>query len=341
MAAVSFSNVTKAFDTMKAVDDVSFKIPEGEFFTLLGPSGSGKTTCLRMIAGFEFASTGVISIHGEDVATTPPFHRNVNTVFQDYALFPHMNIRDNIAYGLMVRGVPKSERHLRADEMLDLVQLPDIGDRKPSQLSGGQRQRIAIARALINKPKILLLDEPLGALDLKLREQMQLELKNLQRQIGITFVFVTHDQQEALSMSDRICIFNDGKIEQIGTPNEIYEAPKTKFVAKFVGNVNLFEGDEAERLFQHASLTMLRPERIFITEERQNSTKITGEVVEREYLGSVVRYTVKCEGELSLIVHQVNHGFSPLFPQYVVGSRVYLGWSKSAAHVLTKGAEHA
>ena len=225
MTAVQFDRVSRHYGEVKAVDDISFQIPAGEFFTLLGPSGSGKTTCLRMIAGFEYPSEGEIRLFGEPCSTVPPYDRNLNTVFQDYALFPNMDVRDNIGYGLMIRGVPKAERHRKVDEMLELVRLPGVGNRKPGQLSGGQRQRIAIARALINQPRILLLDEPLGALDLKLREQMQLELKALQRQLGITFIFVTHDQQEALSMSDRICIFNQGKIEQIAAPDTIYDAP--------------------------------------------------------------------------------------------------------------------
>ena len=248
MSAVSFESVSRLYGDVVAVDKVSFDIEAGEFFTLLGPSGSGKTTCLRMMAGFEFQSSGTIKILGEDCAKKPPYERNVNTVFQDYALFPHMNVRDNIAYGLMVSGVGTKERYERTDEMLSLIHLPDVGDRKPSQLSGGQRQRVAIARALINKPKLLLLDEPLGALDLKLREQMQIELKTLQRQVGITFIFVTHDQQEALSMSDRICIFNKGRIEQIGSPDDVYDRPASEFVASFVGSVNLLKDEQAKSI---------------------------------------------------------------------------------------------
>ncbi|MBT1444833.1 ABC transporter ATP-binding protein [Shewanella sp. JM162201] len=335
MSAVSFRDVSRVYDSVRAVDRVSFNIPEGEFFTLLGPSGSGKTTCLRMIAGFEFASSGSIAIHGQDVSATPPFARNVNTVFQDYALFPHMNVRDNIAYGLMVAGVPKAARHREAEAMLELVQLPGVGDRKPSQLSGGQRQRIAIARALINKPKILLLDEPLGALDLKLREQMQVELKRLQRQVGITFVFVTHDQQEALSMSDRICIFNRGRIEQIGSPDEIYETPKTEFVARFVGNVNLFEQGALPGLMStERGLIMLRPERISIsaghTSERPQ--KIAGTVQDSEYLGAFIRYLVRAQNGLDITVHQPNLGHSQHAPRFTPGTTVGLGWDDSALH---------
>ncbi len=338
MSAVSFQNVFRVYDSLKAVDGVSFEIPEGEFFTLLGPSGSGKTTCLRMVAGFEFASSGVISIHGEDVSNVPPFARNVNTVFQDYALFPHMNVRDNIAYSLMVAGKSKAERYKKAEEMLELIQLPGIGDRKPSQLSGGQRQRIAIARALINQPKILLLDEPLGALDLKLREQMQVELKRLQRQVGITFVFVTHDQQEALSMSDRVCIFNQGRIEQIGTPDEVYETPASEFVARFVGNVNLFEGQQAKRLTGDEQMTMLRPERIHIDAVSHPESVIEGTISERDYMGAFIRYNVRCKNDIDLVVHQPNQGVSDLFPRFELNQTVHLSWSANAIHRIGQGA---
>src|SRR5919109_3243477 len=237
--AVRFEDVSRYFGEVKAVDHANLEIRDGEFFSMLGPSGSGKTTCLRMIAGFDRPTSGNIFLYGQDVSDLPPYERNVNTVFQDYALFPHMTVEDNIAYGLMVKGVPKAERHKRVDKMLDLVRLPGFGYRKPSQLSGGQRQRVALARALINHPKVLLLDEPLGALDLKLRQQMQVELKSIQERVGITFIFVTHDQEEALTMSDRVAVFNQGQIEQVGTPAEIYEHPVTPFVAGFVGVSNL------------------------------------------------------------------------------------------------------
>ncbi len=230
-AAVQFTGVERHFGDVRAVDGVDLEIYDGEFFSMLGPSGSGKTTCLRLIGGFEQPTAGRIQIHGQDVTNIPPFLRDVNTVFQDYALFPHMNVAQNIGYGLMVKKVPKEEREQRVKDMLDLVQLPEMEKRKPSQLSGGQRQRVALARALINHPRVLLLDEPLGALDLKLRQQMQLELKAIQHRVGITFIFVTHDQEEALTMSDRIAVFSQGKIEQIGSPMEIYETPATQFVA--------------------------------------------------------------------------------------------------------------
>ena len=237
--AVSFQNISRYFGPVRAVDDVTLDIAEGEFFAMLGPSGSGKTTCLRLIAGFEQPTSGHMEIFGVTSEGVPPYQRNVNTVFQDYALFPHMTVLDNVAYGLMVKGIDKPTRHRKAQEALTLVALGSFGSRRPSQLSGGQRQRVALARALVNEPKVLLLDEPLGALDLKLREQMQVELKTLQRNLGITFVFVTHDQGEALSMADRVAIFNDGKIVQVGSPEDIYERPNTKFVADFVGSSNV------------------------------------------------------------------------------------------------------
>src|ERR1700753_4318282 len=246
--AVSFQSVSRHYGAVKAVDDVSFDILDGEFFAMLGPSGSGKTTCLRRIAGFEQPTGGAVAIHGQDVNGVPPYDRDVHTVFQDYALFPHMTVLENVAYGLMIRKVSKRERQQRAAEMLGMVALPGFGGRKPSQLSGGQRQRVALARALVNHPSVLLLDEPLGALDLKLREQMQMELKAIQRRVGITFIYVTHDQGEALSMSDRVAVFNNGRIEQMASPAELYEHPRTAFVAGFVGISNLVAGALAHRL---------------------------------------------------------------------------------------------
>ena len=263
--AVTLRNVSCTFKSsgklVRAVDNVGFEVNAGEFFTLLGPSGSGKTTCLRMIAGFTLPTSGHIEIDGRDVSVQPPYARPVNTVFQDYALFPHMTVLDNVAYGLMVRGVGRVTREKKANALLQTMQLPDVAGRRPAQLSGGQRQRVALARALINEPKVLLLDEPLGALDLKLREQMQIELKSLQRQLGITFIFVTHDQHEALSMSDRIGVFNKGRIEQIATPDDLYNRPKTRFVAEFVGAANIFDGKDAKRLGYDCPV-MMRPESI-------------------------------------------------------------------------------
>jgi putative spermidine/putrescine transport system ATP-binding protein len=262
--AVSFQHVSRHFGKVRAVDDVSLDIAEGEFFALLGPSGSGKTTCLRLIAGFEQPTSGHIEIFGATAEGVPPYRRNVNTVFQDYALFPHMTVLENVAYGLMVKGVDKPKREAEAEKALALVALPEYGARRPSQLSGGQRQRVALARALVNQPRVLLLDEPLGALDLKLREQMQVELKALQRNLGITFVFVTHDQGEALSMADRVAIFNDGKIAQVGTPEDVYERPGTRFVADFVGSSNVLSPAVARATGGPEKWLSLRPEKILI-----------------------------------------------------------------------------
>ena len=241
-SAIQFRNVSRHFGDVKAVNDVSLEIKNGEFFSMLGPSGSGKTTCLRMIAGFDRPTSGQIFLYGQDVSHLPPYERSVNTVFQDYALFPHMTIEENVGYGLMIKGISKADRAKQVDEMLELVQLPGFGGRKPSQLSGGQRQRVALARALVKTPDVLLLDEPLGALDLKLRKEMQLELKALQQQLGITFIYVTHDQEEALEVSDRVVVINRGQVEQIGTPESVYDHPATPFVANFLGSVNLFHG---------------------------------------------------------------------------------------------------
>ncbi|EPU3257557.1 ATP-binding cassette domain-containing protein [Escherichia coli] len=260
--AVEFDNVSRLYGDVRAVDGVSIAIKDGEFFSMLGPSGSGKTTCLRLIAGFEQLSGGAISIFGKPASNLPPWERDVNTVFQDYALFPHMSILDNVAYGLMVKGVNKKQRHAMAQEALEKVALGFVHQRKPSQLSGGQRQRVAIARALVNEPRVLLLDEPLGALDLKLREQMQLELKKLQQSLGITFIFVTHDQGEALSMSDRVAVFNNGRIEQVDSPRDLYMRPRTPFVAGFVGTSNVFDGLMAEKLCGMTGSFALRPEQL-------------------------------------------------------------------------------
>ena len=285
--AVEFANVTRHFGPVKAVDGVDLTISEGSFFAMLGPSGSGKTTCLRLISGFEKPSGGSVSIFGQDVSDTPPHLRNVNTVFQDYALFPHMNVRDNVAYGLMVKGMGKAARHARAEDMLALVKLDGYGDRKPGQLSGGQRQRVALARALVNEPRVLLLDEPLGALDLKLREAMQEELKALQQRLGITFVFVTHDQGEALSMADSLAVFNEGRIVQIGRPAEIYERPATRFVADFVGSSNVLSPETAHRFGAPPRWSSLRPEAI-----RLAATGVPGTAGSARYLGSGTRLAV-------------------------------------------------
>jgi putative spermidine/putrescine transport system ATP-binding protein len=313
--------------TVRAVDHVDLTIEGGEFFTLLGPSGSGKTTCLRMIGGFTLPTSGRILIGGQDVSHLPPYARPVNTVFQDYALFPHMNIRDNVAYGLMVQGVEKVQRHARAEQMLDLVRLSGVGARRPGQLSGGQRQRVALARALINQPQVLLLDEPLGALDLKLREQMQTELKALQRQLGITFLFITHDQHEALSMSDRIGVFNNGRLEQVGAPQAIYNRPATRFVAEFVGAANVFDGTRAREIAGVDSV-MLRPERIRIGAAPQ--ARLSGAVIDAQYFGSFSRVRVDWAGEAVSV--DLNPELHPELP--TPGDTVHLHWQADAVHPL-------
>ncbi|MDH5353928.1 MAG: ABC transporter ATP-binding protein [Gammaproteobacteria bacterium] len=290
--SVQFSGVCRFYGDVKAVDTVDLSIQEGEFFAMLGPSGSGKTTCLRLIAGFEQPSAGHIEIFGETAELVPPYRRHVNTVFQDYALFPHLNILDNVAYGLMIRGIKKAERYAEAEQALDLVQLPGYGARKPSELSGGQRQRVALARALVNKPRVLLLDEPLGALDLKLREQMQDELKSLQKVLGITFIFVTHDQGEALSMADRIAIFNQGKVVQVGSPEDIYQRPDTRFVADFVGSSNVIPADFADKTNTAGQWASLRPEAVRLVD----SGGRTAVVISRSYLGAMTRLVLDING---------------------------------------------
>lgn len=292
-SAVEFRAVSRHFGATKAVDAVDLTIAEGAFFAMLGPSGSGKTTCLRLISGFEKPTSGQIRIFGSDVSAVPPHLRNVNTVFQDYALFPHMNVRDNVAYGLMVKGKPRAARYAKAEEMLALVHLDGFGDRKPAQLSGGQRQRVALARALVNEPRVLLLDEPLGALDLKLREAMQDELKSLQKRLGITFVFVTHDQSEALSMADSLAVFNNGRIAQIGTPSDIYAHPKTRFVADFVGSSNVLPPAMTQTLGGPAKWSSLRPEAL----RPAAFGPITGTVTALRYLGAGNRVTVSTQGQ--------------------------------------------
>jgi putative spermidine/putrescine transport system ATP-binding protein len=298
-AAVEFRSVSRHFGPVKAVDQVDLTIAEGAFFAMLGPSGSGKTTCLRLISGFETPSAGQIRIFGEDVSAVPPHLRNVNTVFQDYALFPHLNVRDNVAYGLMVKGMGRARRHAEAEEMLALVKLDGYGGRKPAQLSGGQRQRVALARALVNKPRVLLLDEPLGALDLKLREAMQDELKALQNRLGLTFVFVTHDQHEALSMADHLAVFNEGKIAQIGTPQDIYDRPATRFVADFVGSSNVLPPALTRALGGPEAWASLRPEAVRLAA----SGPVTGPVTALRYLGAGTRVALRLgETEVAALI---------------------------------------
>ncbi len=291
--AVEFENVSRHFGEVRAVDGVSLAIEEGSFFALLGPSGSGKTTCLRMIAGFDHPTSGHIRIFGQLTDDLPPNRRAVNTVFQDYALFPHMSVRDNVAYGLMVTGVPKRERLAEAERALAMVRLDGMGHRKPAQLSGGQRQRVALARALVKKPQVLLLDEPLGALDLKLREQMQDELKSLQKSLGITFVFVTHDQGEALSMADQVAVFSDGRIAQVGSPEDIYQRPRSRFVADFVGSSNVLPPELTRRLGAEGWAS-LRPEAVTLAPPE--GAALTGRVVSVRYLGATRRVNIDVEG---------------------------------------------
>jgi putative spermidine/putrescine transport system ATP-binding protein len=334
---VSLRAVSKQFDELTAVDHLDVDVAEGEFFSMLGPSGSGKTTVLRMIAGFEAPSEGRIFIDGEDITDIPPFDRTVNTVFQDYALFPHMTIRDNVEYGLRTKKVPKPERTTQAMEAIDRVQLGHLADRYPHQLSGGQRQRIALARALVLRPKVLLLDEPLGALDKQLREQMQVELKNIQREAGITFIFVTHDQEEAMRMSDRIAVFNKGRIEQVGTPEETYEAPATTFVAGFLGVSNLLKEDQAEALFGARHLVNIRPERIKIHEEKYSpaagETIATGVIAERAYTGASTLFFVQTDKGPRLTVARANQE-SGGGDGLALGQRVTVSWRESQVAVI-------
>ncbi|GHF17590.1 ABC transporter ATP-binding protein [Pseudolysinimonas yzui] len=302
--------MTKSFGSVVAVDNLNLDIAEGEFFSMLGPSGSGKTTVLRLIAGFETATSGTIELRGVDVTDRAPFDRDINTVFQDYALFPHMTVAENVAYGLRVRGVPRARRREIALAALESVALAGFGDRKPSQLSGGQRQRVALARATVVQPKALLLDEPLGALDLKLREQMQVELKELQRSLGITFIFVTHDQEEALTLSDRIAVFNAGRIEQLGTPAEIYESPASPFVASFVGTSNIFEESAAHALLGVSGTASIRPEKIVLAAPGTAATagivSLPGTIAEVIYLGTATRLLVELADGRRLTVLEQN-----------------------------------
>lgn len=309
-SGVELRGVAKHYGDTVAVTDLDLVVEPGEFFSMLGPSGSGKTTVLRMIAGFEDVTHGQILLDGQDVTAAAPFDRTVNTVFQDYALFPHMTIAENVAYGLRVRKTPKSEISHRVAESLEQVKLAHVADRLPHQLSGGQRQRIALARALILRPRVLLLDEPLGALDKQLREQMQIELKQIQREVGITFIFVTHDQEEALTLSDRIAVFNEGRVEQIGTPREVYEYPGTAFVASFLGLSNLIPAPLARELCGATAALSVRPERVRVTAPddvaRENETSVRGTIAETVYTGPTTRYIVETEFGLQLIAERHN-----------------------------------
>jgi len=326
----------KRFGDFTAVDGIDLDIRAGEFFSMLGPSGSGKTTCLRMIAGFEQPTQGRILLDGADVSRLAPYDRDVNTVFQDYALFPHMSVMDNVEYGLRVKRVPAADRHRRAEEALAMVQLSAFAERAPSQLSGGQRQRVALARALVNRPKVLLLDEPLGALDLKLRQSMQVELKEIQQQVGLTFIYVTHDQEEALTMSDRLAVFSHGRVEQVGTPADVYERPATGFVAGFVGVSNVLEGSVAAAIMGDPKAVTIRPEKIHLELDPRGAlgeglVGATGTVDKVVYLGAVTRYEVGLDEGGHLVVMQQNLRTSSMEALQVQGRKVRLEWERQHA----------
>ncbi|MEM7033288.1 MAG: ABC transporter ATP-binding protein [Chloroflexota bacterium] len=363
--AVELVNISKQFSdsqgqVVDAVKNISLAIQEGEFFSLLGPSGCGKTTTLRMIAGFEVPSNGTIYIHGEAVEQVEPYQRRVNTVFQNYALFPHMTIFDNVAFGLEMEKVSKTEIRQRVEETLNLVQLPGMEKRKPRQLSGGQQQRVALARALVKRPDVLLLDEPLGALDLKLRKAMQFELKEIQDRVGITFIYVTHDQEEALTMSDRIAVMNEGDILQIGTPADIYEQPSNRFVADFIGETNLIEGTveavEADKVTVklatgtiltaatfppnltpgQAVMFALRPEKIVVSAEPQdNFVTIQGTVADSVYIGTDTRYIIRIDEQNEIVARSQNTGLVTS-PSPEKGRTAYISWQAGTAQILTE-----
>jgi putative spermidine/putrescine transport system ATP-binding protein len=337
VADIRVRGLTKRFGDVVAVDAVDLDIAPGEFFTLLGPSGSGKTTTLRMIAGFEVPDEGTIELAGEDVSRLPPYDRPVNTVFQDYALFPHMTVQRNVEYGLMVKKVSRAERRERAQRALEMVRLGGYGARKPSQLSGGQRQRVALARAIVNRPRVLLLDEPLGALDLKLRQQMQIELKSIQREVGITFVYVTHDQEEALTMSDRIAVFNGGRIEQIGPPAEVYEHPQSEFIAAFVGVSNVIERD--------GRIYTVRPEKVRVVDHGDGLQEgwhvEEGLVRDVQYAGPFTRYYVTLDrgGELQVIAQNLEEGSAQVLE--AKGRRARVAWRPEQESVIDEVEEDA
>lgn len=355
-AVISIDHVTKRFGEFVAVDDANFDISRGEFFSMLGPSGCGKTTTLRMIAGFEQPSSGKIRLDGKDVSRVPPYKRHVNTVFQQYALFPHMNVWDNVAFGLRATKVPKVEIAKRVTDLLSVVRLADFATRRPGQLSGGQQQRVALARALVNYPSALLLDEPLGALDLKLRQAMQLELKRIQREVGITFIFVTHDQEEALTMSDRIAVMNEGQVAQIGSPEEIYQEPNSEFVAGFIGMANLMSarcegrdgvftvariGDQAVKApstglgIDGDATLMVRPERAHLrtTAPPADLVGISAEVVDLVFQGPIVRFDLRSPDGTNLVAHVGPGSDLPLLRP---GDQVWMCWEPAAGRLLTR-----
>jgi putative spermidine/putrescine transport system ATP-binding protein len=335
---VSLRGVNKYFDQVHAVANLDLDVKAGEFFSMLGPSGSGKTTVLRLIAGFETASSGRVVIESQDVTDLAPFDRPVNTVFQDYALFPHMSIQDNVEYGLRTRKVPKAERAKQALEAIDSVKLSHLSQRLPHQLSGGQRQRIALARALVLRPKVLLLDEPLGALDKQLREEMQVELKRIQREAGITFIFVTHDQEEAMRMSDRIAVFNEGSIEQIGTPQQVYEKPQTKFVASFLGVSNIFDGAAAKEIFGSNTMVNIRPERIKLvpadTKLNTGESGVVGTIIEASYIGATTIYLIQTQSGQRVIATRLNEELPDQINRFETGDRVGAVWKSDHSAVI-------
>jgi putative spermidine/putrescine transport system ATP-binding protein len=344
--AVTLDGVEKRYGDVVAVAGIDLEIRDGEFFSMLGPSGSGKTTTLRMIAGFELPTAGRVLLHGRDVTRMPPFERDVNTVFQDYALFPHMTVGENVAYGLLVRKVPKPERARRVEEALQMVRLAGYERRKPGQLSGGQRQRVALARALVNRPRVLLLDEPLGALDLKLREEMQIELHQIQEEVGITFIYVTHDQEEALTMSHRLAVFNAGRIVQVGAPAEVYERPATSFVAGFVGTSNLLEGAAAQAIIGRQGVFTVRPEKIRLVDAE--ATPVDAAVADDEYvasgrirsvvyLGPDTRYHVELDAGGELVITQQNLATTSTEVLAQQGRAVRLAWKRQHTREIAEG----
>jgi spermidine/putrescine transport system ATP-binding protein len=325
-ADVELVGVTKRFGDVVAVDALDLTVRPGEFLSLLGPSGCGKTTTLRLIAGFERPDEGEVRIGGTDVAHLPPYKRNVNTVFQSYALFPHLSVLDNVGYGLKQRGLNKAERHGRAREALELVRLPTLGDRKPKQLSGGQQQRVALARALVMSPQVLLLDEPLGALDLKVRRELQIELKRIQESVGITFVYVTHDQEEALAMSDRVVVMNGGRIEQLGPPREIYDAPATEFVASFIGETNFIR--------QNGGTVAVRPEQLHVAAEQGNDVSVPATVVTTMVVGPAVQCLVRLDDGQEVLVREQRSRRGTGAESLQEGDRVFVAWSAEEALTL-------